>query len=66
MLLLWILKKKLKNKNKCFITAALCKKKKKKVGRRAGQITEFQTADNQSLPHGEQNTYADVYSMKKK
>lgn len=42
------------------------KKKKKKVGRRAGQITEFQTADNQSLPHGEQNTYADVYSMKKK
>lgn len=31
----------------------------------AGQITEFQTAENQSLPHGKQNTYADVYSIKK-
>lgn len=44
------LKKYLKKKKKILITAALCKKTKKKPKQ---EITEFQTADNRCLPHGE-------------
>lgn len=40
-----------------------CSMQKNRWGRQ--WITEFQTAANQCLTHGEQNTYVDVYPMKK-